>query len=67
LNSTNVGAVFDAMARRLILPAADRYDSMSAGDIVSAPAMLSNPWVELSGGRNLAASIFNPMRSRMTF
>jgi hypothetical protein len=43
LNSTNVGAVFDAMARRLILPAADRYASISAGDMVKAPAMLSKP------------------------
>ena len=44
------------IARRLILPAADRYASISAGDIVSAPAMLSKPRVESSDGRNFVAS-----------
>src|ERR1051325_3823648 len=34
----------------------DRYASINAGDIVSAPAMLSKPRVESSGGRNLVAS-----------
>ena len=55
------------MARRLILPAADRYASMSAGDIVSVPAMLSNPCVESSDGRNLVASTSSASRSRIAF
>ena len=38
------------------MPAADRYASISAGDIVSAPAMLSKPRVESSDGRNFVAS-----------
>ena len=52
-NTACVGAVSVPMARRLILPAADRYASISAGDIVSVPAMLSKPWVESSGGQEL--------------
>ena len=52
-NTACVGAVTVPIASRLILPAADRYASISAGDIVSAPAMLSKPWVESSAGRNL--------------
>ena len=55
------------MARRLILPAADRYASISAGDIVSAPAMLSKPLVESSTGRNLEESTSSASRSRMAF
>ena len=39
------------MARRLILPAADRYASTSAGDIVSVPAMLSNPMRRIVRGQ----------------
>ena len=40
------------------MPAADRYASISAGDIVSAPAMLSKPWVESSDGRNFVGVDF---------
>ena len=53
------------IARRLILPAADRYASINAGDIVSAPAMLSKPRVESSGGRNFVASTSSASRSRI--
>ena len=53
------------IASRLILPAADRYASISAGDIVSAPAMLSKPRVESSGGRNFVASTSSASRSRI--
>ena len=60
-----VGVLTLPMARRLILPAADRYASTSAGDIESAPAMLSNPLVESSDGRNLVASTSSASRSRM--
>ena len=38
-----VAAVAVPIASRLILPAADRYASISAGDIRRAPAMLSKP------------------------
>src|ERR1035438_9143027 len=55
------------MARRLIFPAADKYASISAGDSVSAPAMLSKPCVESSGGRNFAASTSSASTSRTAF
>ena len=42
-NTASVGAVSVPMARRLMLPAADRYASINAGDVVSVPAMLSKP------------------------
>src|SRR5436309_2529448 len=51
---------------RLILPAAEEYASVSAGDIVNAPAMLSNPCVESSDGRNFDASTSSASRSRIT-
>ncbi len=53
------------IARRLIFPAADRYASINAGDIVSAPAMLSKPRVESSAGRNFVASTSSASRSRI--
>ena len=54
------------IASRLIFPEADRYASINAGDIVSAPAMLSKPRVESSGGRNCVASTSSASRSRIT-
>ena len=62
-----VGAVTLPIARRLIFPAADRYASSSAGDIPNVPAMLSNPWVESSDGRNFVASTSSASRSRIAF
>src|SRR6185436_5238201 len=66
-NTASVGAVSVPIASRLILPAADRYASMSAGEVVSVPAMLSNPWLESSEGRNVVASMLRPSRSRIAF
>ena len=43
------------------------YDSSSVGEIVSDPAMLSNPLAESSGGRSVVASICRSRRSRMAF
>ena len=50
---------------RLILRAADRYRSMSRGEIERMSALLSNPWTSaLSPGSSDRASTSRPSRSR---
>ena len=61
------GAETSPIARRLIFPAADRYASISAGESVRAPAMLSKPCVESSPGRNFVASTCSARTSRIAF
>src|SRR2546428_1449283 len=55
------------MAQRLIFAAVDVNPSSSAGDNDKAPAILSNPRVESSDGRNFAGSISRASRSRIAF
>jgi hypothetical protein len=50
-HTVSVAAVTVPVAMRLILAAAETYDSSSAGEIEIAPAMLSKPRVESSEGR----------------
>ena len=61
------GLSMSPSAMRLILPAADRYASSSAGENAKAPAWLSKPRLESSDGRNCAASTSMPVKSRTAF
>jgi hypothetical protein len=63
--TVSLAAVTVPVAMRLILAAAETYDSSGAGEIESAPAMLSKPRVEPSEGRYFAGSISIDSKSRM--